>query len=164
MRVDGSKRQVEHVNVSDLIPYARNPRTHSAQQVKQIAASIREFGFTNPILIADDNTVIAGHGRLQAALHLGLGVVPCIRLSGLTEPQRRAYVIADNKLTLNGAWDADMLKVELDDLHAVDFDMDLLGFDADELSEAMRLFEEHEDQSDLDKDHTKKCPHCGGEL
>lgn len=128
-------RRIETLPVSDLIPYARNSRTHSEQQVAQIAASIREFGFTNPVLIDDDQGIIAGHGRVQAARVLGLESVPCLRLSHLTEAQRRAYVIADNRLALNAGWDFDMLAVELDDLRDVDFDIDLLGFSREELNE-----------------------------
>lgn len=117
-----------------LIPYARNARTHSDTQVAQIAASIREFGFTNPVLIADDGPVIAGHGRILAARQLGMTEVPTITLAGLTKAQRRAYVIADNKLALNAGWDLDMLKVEFDELKVEGFDLDLTGFGAYELA------------------------------
>lgn len=119
----------EQVSIDALIPYARNSRTHSDEQVAQIAASIREFGFTNPVLIGKDNDIIAGHGRVMAARKLGLDVVPCIRLDHLTETQKRAYVIADNKLALNAGWDMDMLQVEIDALIAEGFDTELLGFD-----------------------------------
>lgn len=128
--------------VEDLIPYARNSRTHSDAQVAQIAASVREFGWTNPVLVDGENGIIAGHGRVLAARKLGMDDVPCIELIGLTDAQRRAYIIADNKLALNGGWDDELLALELGELHAADFDMALLGFDAGELSAAMGLDEE----------------------
>ena len=132
-----SDRQIEQIAIDALIPYARNSRTHSDAQVAQIAASIREFGFTNPVLIDKDGGIIAGHGRVMGARKLGLAEVPCIRLAHLTETQKRAYIIADNKLALNAGWDNELLQLELADLHEADFDMDLLGFDAADLSQAM---------------------------
>lgn len=105
--------KLEHRKVADLIPFARNSRTHSEEQVAQIAASIREFGFTNPILTDGECGIIAGHGRLQAARKLGLTHVPTIPLEGLTEAQKRAYVIADNKLALNAGWDIELLSSEI---------------------------------------------------
>ena len=128
--------------VDALIPYIRNSRTHSDTQVAQIAASVREFGWTNPILIDGENGIIAGHGRVLAARKLGMDEVPCIELAGLTDTQRRAYIIADNKLALNGGWDDELLALELGELNAADFDMALVGFDAGELSAAMGLDEE----------------------
>ena len=128
--------------VEDLIPYARNSRTHSDAQVAQIAASVREFGWTNPVLVDGENGIIAGHGRILAARKLGMEEVPCIELAGLTDTQRRAYIIADNKLALNGGWDDELLALELGELNAADFDMALVGFDAGELSAAMGLDEE----------------------
>lgn len=128
------KLQVKYRSVEDLIPYARNSRTHSDAQVAQIAASIKEFGFTNPVLVDGDNGVIAGHGRIMAARKLGLKDVPTIELAHLTEAQRRAYVIADNKLAENAGWDMDLLKIEVADLDAMDFDLTLLGFDTDLLA------------------------------
>ena len=122
---------VETIPVDLLIPYARNARTHSPEQVAQIARSITEFGFTNPILIDEGNGLIAGHGRLMAAKLLGLDTAPCIRLVGLTEAQRRAYVIADNKLALNAGWDEAMLQAEIDALADFEFDLSLIGFDDD---------------------------------
>lgn len=117
-----------------LIPYARNSRTHSDDQIAQIAASIREFGWTNPVLVDEANGIIAGHGRVLAARQLGMTEVPCIELAYLTEAQKRAYVIADNKLALNAGWDDDMLRAELDALRLSDFDLGLLGFGADEVA------------------------------
>lgn len=132
-----SKIKLEHLPLERLIPYANNSRTHSEEQVAQIAASIREFGFTNPVLIDAENGIIAGHGRVLAARKLDLKEVPCIRLGHLTEAQRRAYVIADNKLALNAGWDEELLRVELTALRDdFDFDLGLTGFGADEL-EAM---------------------------
>lgn len=138
------------VLVSDLIPYVRNSRTHSDEQVAQIAASIREFGFTNPVLIDESNGVIAGHGRLLAARKLKLDEVPCIVLKGLSDAQRRAYVIADNQLALNAGWDLDALKIEIDHLKSVDFDVDLLGFDSDFLM-SLDPIEETEGLTDEDE-------------
>ena len=124
---------IEQVTIEKLIPYAKNSRTHSDAQVAQIAASIKEFGFVNPVLIDEQDGIIAGHGRVMAARKLGIEEVPCIRLAHLTENQKRAYVIADNKLALNAGWDEEMLKLEIKDLEASDFDISLLGFDAEEL-------------------------------
>jgi len=124
--------------VADLIPYVRNSRTHSDAQVAQIAASIKEFGWTNPILIDGENGIIAGHGRLLAARKLGQDKVPVIELAHMTDAQKRAYVIADNQLAMNAGWDTSMLTLELGDLQAEGFDLDLLGFDAAELEKLMQ--------------------------
>ena len=124
-----SNPKIEQRLVADLIPYAANSRTHSDAQVAQIAASIKEFGWTNPILIDGDNTIIAGHGRLLAARKLGLDTVPVIILDHLSKAQQRALVIADNQLALNAGWDMDMLKAEIEDLNLENFDINLLGFD-----------------------------------
>lgn len=128
---------LERRSVSDLIPYARNARTHSDGQVAQIAASIREFGFTNPVLIDADNGIIAGHGRVLAARKLGLADVPVLVLDYLTDAQRRAYVIADNKLALNAGWDDEALRAEIESLGDDEFDLTLLGFDEAELNALM---------------------------
>ena len=127
--------QIEHVSIDNLIPYARNTRTHSDEQVAQIAASITEFGFTNPVLIDGDGGIIAGHGRVMAAKSLQLAEVPCVRLGHLTEVQRRAYIIADNKLALNAGWDEDLLRSELAELKDLSFDLGLIGFDSKDLEE-----------------------------
>ena len=124
-----NKPKIEMLKTDTLIPYARNSRTHSVAQVAQIAGSIREFGFTNPVLIDAENGIIAGHGRIMAAQKLGLEEVPCIRLDHLTDTQRKAYIIADNKLALNSGWDEAMLGLELADLREADFDLGILGFD-----------------------------------
>lgn len=126
--------QIDYERVDALLPYAANSRTHSDAQVAQIAASIKEFGWTNPILIDGDNTIIAGHGRLLAARKLGMEEVPIIVLDHLTKAQQRALVIADNQLALNAGWDANMLKAEIEGLNLDGFNLDLLGFSDDELA------------------------------
>ena len=125
--------QIQEKLVSKLIPYVNNSRTHSDEQVAQIAASIKEFGWTNPILIDGDNGIIAGHGRLMAARKLGHDKVPTIELKDLTETQKKAYIIADNRLALNAGWDNEMLTIELNDLLADGFALKILGFDTKEL-------------------------------
>jgi site-specific DNA-methyltransferase (adenine-specific) len=130
--------EIKEVLVSDLIPYIKNSRTHSDQQVAQIAASIKEFGWTNPILVDGDKGVIAGHGRLMAARKLGYDKVPTIELSHLTPTQRKAYVIADNQLAMNAGWDTELLTIELNELLEDKFSLDLLGFDADELAKLLQ--------------------------
>jgi DNA modification methylase len=126
--------RVERRKVSALTPYARNSRTHSDAQVAQIAASIKEWGFTTPVLIEPDGGIIAGHGRVMAAQRLELDEVPVVIAEGWTEAQKRAYVIADNKLALNAGWDDQLLKIELDELAGLDFDLTLTGFDLDEIA------------------------------
>lgn len=143
--------QIEHLKTEDLIPYARNSRTHSETQVAQVASSIKEFGFTNPVLVDADNMLIAGHGRVMAAKKLGLDTVPAIRLGYLTDQQKRAYVIADNKLALNAGWDDEMLALELSELQDLDFDLSLTGFDDDELNSLFEdTAEEVQGQTDAD--------------
>ena len=123
---------VERWPTERLIPFARNARTHSDAQVSQIAASIREWGWTNPVLVAEDGTIIAGHGRVLAARKLRIKDVPVMVASGWTEAQKRAYAIADNKLTLNGGWDEELLGLELGELEVLGFDLDLIGFSDEE--------------------------------
>lgn len=125
---------IVYKKTKDLIPYINNTRTHDEKQVNQIAASIKEFGFTNPILIDDENGIIAGHGRLMGADKLGMDEVPTITLTGLTKAQKKAYVIADNKLALNAGWNEELLKLELQSLKDMDFDLTLTGFDLDEIN------------------------------
>ena len=145
-------------DVSELIPYVRNARTHSEAQVSQIAASIREFGFLSPILVAEDNTILAGHGRLAAALKLGLKKVPCVKENHLTETQKRAYIIADNKLSLNAGWDNELLAVELSEIEGADFNLDLLGFDEAELSSIFDADKDvNEDDFDVEKELEEPC-------
>ena len=123
--------QIEKVSTNELVPYAKNSRTHSDEQILQVANSIREFGFTNPVLIDENLGIIAGHARVMAAKKLELLDVPCIRLAHLSDQQKRAYVIADNKIALNSGWDKDLLAMELSALSTMDFDMSLLGFGDD---------------------------------
>lgn len=127
------KLKIVYRDVSELTPYENNSRKHSDSQIEQIAKSIDEFGFNNPILLDGENGIIAGHGRFHAALVLGLDKVPTIDLSHLTDLQKRAYIIADNKIALNGEWDAELLGSELDALNAADVDLGLLGFSPDDL-------------------------------
>src|SRR6202140_802552 len=127
-------KHIERWLLDKLIPYARNPRTHSDSQIAQIAASIAAFGFNNPILVDTKAGIIAGHGRLLAARKLQLTEVPVIVLDHLTEAQKRAYIIADNQLALNAGWDEDLLRAELAALHAEDFNIDLIGFEDDVLA------------------------------
>jgi hypothetical protein len=136
------KIKVEYKATSKLIPYENNTRTHSTEQIQQIADSIIEFGFTNPILIDSSYGIVAGHGRYMAAQQLELTEVPTIMLSGLTEAQRRAYVIADNKLSLNSGWNTEMLKQELLELKELDFDISLTAFSDPELLNIMLDVEE----------------------
>lgn len=131
--VVSNKLKITYRPTESLIPYARNSRTHSPEQVAQIAASIREFGFTNPVLVDEQQTIIAGHGRVLAAQKLGLPEVPTITLAGLSDAQRRAYVIADNKIALNAGWDFEVLEAEIRALGEEDFNLKLLGFDEKEL-------------------------------
>jgi ParB-like chromosome segregation protein Spo0J len=136
--------------VERLIPYARNSRTHSGEQVAQIAASIKEFGFVNPILAGSDSVMIAGHGRLLAARTLGLTEVPVIIIDGLTDNQRRALILADNKLTLNAGWDEEMLRLEIEALRDADYDLNLIGFEDDELALLLARQEAPEGLTDED--------------
>lgn len=147
--------KVERRNIKTIIPYARNSRTHSDEQVAQIAASIKEWGFTNPILVDVDGEIIAGHGRLLAAQKLGLDEVPCITAVGWSDAQKKAYVIADNKLALNAGWDNDMLSIEFAELKDMDFDLALTGFDADELA---KLLQEPEKEGLTDEDDVPEAP------
>lgn len=155
-------QKIETRSINDLIPYARNSRTHSDEQVAQIAASLKEFGWTNPILIDGDNGIIAGHGRLMAARKLrdsGASIanwgnhaeVPVISLAHMTDTQKRAYIIADNKLALNAGWDDDLLRVELDELKDLDFDVSLTGFSVDELDALLNLEDAPEERGDSER-------------
>lgn len=161
--------KVEKWHIDKLIPYAKNARTHSDEQVAQIAASMKEWGWTNPVLVDEQGQIIAGHGRVMAARKLGIVDIPVMVASGWTENQKKAYVIADNQLALNSGWNNDFLSLELQDLQADDFKLDLLGFDADELN-ALQLpnFEPatEDEQGKLDQLEPKwiSCPHCGKEF
>jgi ParB-like chromosome segregation protein Spo0J len=147
-----------------------NARTHSEQQVLQIAASIKEFGFNSPVLVDGENGIIAGHGRVLAAKKLNLDEVPTIELKHLTKTQKKAYILADNRLALNSGWDNDLLALELGELSDDEFDLDLLGFDDTELNKFDNEINfdagNEEDQGKLDKLDPKyiNCPHCGKEF
>jgi DNA modification methylase len=143
--------KIEQVAVTALIPYAKNSRTHDDAQVAQIAASIKEFGWTNPILVDGERGIIAGHGRLLAARKLGMTEVPVIELKDLTPTQKKAYIIADNRLALNAGWDDQLLTIELNELLADKFSLDLLGFNADELNALLNPVEINEGLVDEDE-------------
>lgn len=136
---------IEHIPVGDLIPYARNSRTHSDEQVNQIVASLNEWGFTNPLLLDENNQIIAGHGRLMAAKKAGYEKVPCMIAKGWTEAQKKAYVIADNKLALNSGWDDEMLALEFEELQELGFDIELTGFDIGQINEFIDPFADVEE-------------------
>ena len=131
--------KIVYKNVVDLIPYVNNARTHSDEQINQIASSIKEFGFNNPILIDSENGVIAGHGRLLAALKLKLDKVPTVEISGLSEAQKKAYIIADNKIALNASWDMELLKLELDSIKDCSYTPDSMGFEQEELEKLLDI-------------------------
>jgi hypothetical protein len=145
------KMQVTYKNIEDLIPYARNSRTHSDKQIAQIAASIKEFGWRNPVLIDGDNGIIAGHGRVLAARKLNIEQIPTIDGSDMTDIQKRMYVIADNKLALNADWDDEILALELEELESLGADIELLGFDDEELDDL-----NGDDEGDGDEPYTNK--------
>jgi hypothetical protein len=136
--------KVQNTSVERLIPYAKNSRVHSDEQVAQIAASIKEFGWTNPILVDGDNGIIAGHGRLAAARKLGMTEVPVIELSHLSETQKKALIIADNKIALNASWDDQLLAIELEELQLEGFDLELIGFEEKEI----KSYEDKDEQND----------------
>lgn len=155
----------EKVNIDRLVPYARNARTHSKEQILQLRASMREFGFVNPVIVDKDYNIIAGHGRILAAKEEGITEVPCVFAEHLTEAQKRAYIIADNRLALNAGWDAEMLSVEIADLQGADFDISLLGFDDAELSKLMGNIEDiKDDDFDIDGELQKPIITRQGDL
>ena len=145
-----SSTSIKKIKTTDLIPYANNSRTHSDEQVLQIASSIKEFGFLNPVIVDGENGIIAGHGRVMAAKKLGIDELPCIDASHLTEAQKKAYIIADNKLALNAGWDDEILRIEFDALKELDFDLELTGFSLDEIDglEIEEIAPEYEEDAD----------------
>ncbi|MBS5828249.1 MAG: site-specific DNA-methyltransferase [Campylobacter concisus] len=149
--------EIKYKKIGELTPYINNARTHSDEQVDQIVASIKEFGFTNPLLIDEKGEIIAGHGRLTAAKKLNMDEVPTIELKGLSEAQKRAYVIADNKLALNAGWDEELLKAELEALQNLDFDLELTGFSEDELAD-MGILQGADEYQNLDKSREDDIP------
>ena len=130
----GKIAEVQEVTLTDLIPYANNAKIHNEDQIIKIASSIREFGFLNPVLIDKDKNIIAGHGRVEAAKKLELETVPCVYIEGLTEAQRKAYILADNRLGELAEWDMDLVNIELESLRDMDFDIELTGFELPELT------------------------------
>ena len=147
----------EKVNIDKLVPYSRNARTHSKEQILQIRASLREFGFVNPVIVDKDLNIIAGHGRIMAAKEEGMTEVPCVFVEHLTEAQKRAYILADNRLALNAGWDDEMLSIELADLQGADFDISLLGFDDAELNKLLGDIDNVQDD-DFDVEAELKNP------
>ena len=162
--------QLEYLPLASLTPYARNARTHSPAQITQLVASIEEFGWTNPVLIDAAGEIIAGHGRVLAAQQIGLVTVPCLRLGHLSAAQKRAYVIADNKLALNAGWDLETLAAEIAALGEMAFDLGLLGFDEGELANLVKAADETPPESsskEIDPDKYamgSRCPRCGFEF
>ena len=146
-----SELKILYRPVNDLIPYANNARTHSEEQVNQIASSIKEFGFNNPILVDEQGGVIAGHGRLKAAKKLGLKVVPTIELSGLSDPQKKAFILADNRIALNSGWDIDLLRIELQELQDTDL-APVTGFSDEELNALCGTTEPAEEEEEPEKE------------
>lgn len=142
--------EIVYKKIDDLIPYTNNSRTHDKEQINQICASINEYGWTNPVLIDEKGMIIAGHGRVEAGKKLDIKEVPCIVLSNLTEAQKKAYIIADNKMALNAGWNEDLLKLELDNLKELDFDLELTGFSTEELDE---FFKEDEEENETLQDN-----------
>jgi ParB-like nuclease domain len=137
--------KIEYVKTSELWEYGNNSRTHTEEQIDQVVASIKRFGWTNPIILDGDNTILAGHCRLKAARKLGMTTVPCVHVAHLSEAQRKAYVIADNKLATNAGWNTDILKAELLDLQQAEFDLDVIGFTGVELDNIFGVIAEEEE-------------------
>ena len=158
--------KIEMIAPKDLKPYERNARTHSSAQLREIKGSIEEFGFRNPVLIDAEGEMIAGHGRVEAALELGLARVPCVRYRDLTDEQKRAYRLADNRIALNAGWDQELLALELRELSELSVNLDFLGFSQSELDEMFGQvespseFKEVDDET-IETEHT--CPKCGYE-
>jgi ParB-like chromosome segregation protein Spo0J len=161
--------KVERWSIDKLTPYARNSRTHSDEQISQLAASIKEWGWTTPVLVDEDGSIIAGHGRTLAAQRLKMTEVPVMVAKGWSDAKKRAYVIADNKLAMNAGWDNEMLALEFSELQGMDFDLDLTGFKAEEI-QALQPPDfqpgTEDDQGKLDQLDPKyiACPHCGKEF
>jgi DNA modification methylase len=155
----------EKVGINKLIPYARNARTHSKEQVLQLRASLREFGFVNPVIVDKEYNIIAGHGRILAAKEEGIGEVPCVFVEHMTDAQKRAYILADNRLAMNAGWDEEMLSVEIADLQGADFDIGLLGFDDAELNKLMSSDEDvKDDEFDVDSELEKPAITQSGDV
>ena len=154
------------VATEKLIPYANNARTHSPEQITKLRSSLREFGFINPVIIDKDYNVIAGHGRIAAAKDEGISEVPCVFVDYLTEAQKKAYILADNRMALDAGWDEEMLRIEIESLQAEAFDIGLTGFDDKELADLFRTdgSEAHEDDFDLEAELEKPCCSKPGDI
>ncbi len=153
--------KLELIDIDKLIPYANNARIHSDEQIKKLQASIREFGFVNPVLIDKEYGIIAGHGRVEAAKREGITKVPCVWVEHLTEAQKKAYILADNKLAELAGWDMDIVYGELDDLEAIDFDISLTGFEPIDID--LSMFDKDDSDTGNSNKQTLQCPKCGFE-
>ena len=153
--------RLELIAIDKLIPYANNARTHSDDQIKKIQASLREFGFVNPVLIDKDCGIIAGHGRVEAAKREGITEVPCVWVEHLTEAQKKAYILADNRLAELASWDMDLVDSELADLEAIDFEISITGFEPIDID--LSIFEEDDASINKKNQQTLQCPKCGFE-
>lgn len=159
------KTKFELRNVEDLIPYARNARTHSSEQIQKLAGSIKEFGFINPVIISNDGGVLAGHGRILAAQKLGIKQVPCVIENHLTDIQKKAYILADNRLALDAGWDNELLGLELKEIKEADFNLDVIGFEIEEVDNLINSLDtvientkkeishDKDDETELDNDN-----------
>ena len=158
------------VEVEKLVPYINNARTHSPAQINKLRASIREFGFISPLVIDRDFNVLVGHGRLEAAKEEEYTKVPCVFADNLTEAQKKAYILADNRMAMDAGWDEELLKIEMEELQAADFDMGLTGFREDEIADLFAVKEDPDDTGSNkefdegefgDEEFTHDCPRCG---
>ena len=164
--------EMKMINILKLIPYANNARTHSDEQIMKLRSSLREFGFVNPVLIDKENNIIAGHGRIMAAKAEGIEEVPCVLVEHLTEAQKKAYILADNRLAEDAGWDMELVDLELDTLREMDFDISLTGFEMDELSfgetldKGLELDDTNVEDRNIESDEKETCfcPKCGFEF
>lgn len=168
----GMKNKMQMVEASKLVPYVNNARTHSAAQISKLRASIREFGFINPVIIDGNYGIIAGHGRVVAAQEEGLAEVPCVLVDHLTEAQKKAYILADNRYAQDAGWDEELLRIEIEGLQAEDFDVSLTGFRDDEITDLFALKDDEPDDPEGnnkeygeeefgDEEFDHECPRCG---
>ena len=162
--------EMQLVDIHKLIPYVNNARTHNVQQINKLRSSLREFGFINPVIIDRDFNVIAGHGRIMAAKEEGINEVPCVFVDYLTEAQKKAYILADNRMAMDAGWDEELLKIEMEELQAADFDMGLTGFREDEIADLFAVKEDPDDTGSNkefdegefgDEEFKHECPRCG---
>lgn len=157
--------KMEMINIEELIPYVNNARTHSEKQINKLRSSLREFGFVNPVLIDSKKNVIAGHGRIAAAKAEGIKKIPCVYVDYLTDAEKKAYILADNRMAMDAGWDEEILKIELESLQDMDFDLSLTGFDDIELEDIFKIDEEAtEDDFDVDEELKKPAKTKSGDL